>query len=63
MRTAGTKRRRATNDARACTVQLLLEFSESFNGSEYCEPYTGTATSTAMTMNDILVLEGDHHIQ
>ena len=49
------KRRRAnddrrSNDARACAAQSLLQLSESCTCSQYCEPYTGTASSTAMTM-------------
>ena len=59
------KRRRAnddrrSNDARACAAQSLLQLSESCNGSQYCEPYSDTASSTAMTMQDIEVLEGDN---
>ena len=52
--------RRRSNDARACAAQSLLQLSESCNGSQYCEPYTGTASSTGMTMQDIEVLEGDN---
>ena len=52
--------RRRSNDARACAAQSLLQLSENCNGSQYCEPYTGTASSTAMTMQDIEVLEGDN---
>ena len=42
------KRRRVDNDARACAAQSLLDLSESCNGSEYCELYSGIATSTKM---------------
>ena len=49
------------NDARACAVQSLLNLSESCNGSEYCEPYSGIATSTTMTIMDIEMLERDNN--
>ena len=39
-------------------AQSLLELSEDGNGSQFCEPHTGTFTSTDMSMNDIDVLEG-----
>lgn len=58
-RTVFTKKRRVANDERASAAQSLLELSESCNGSEYCEPYTGIASST--TMNDIVVLERENH--
>ena len=60
-RTVLTKKRRVANDKRASAAQSLLELSESCNGSEYCEPYTGVALSTTMTMNDIAVLERENH--
>ena len=48
------------NDARTCAAQSLLDSSESCNGSEYCEPYSGIATSTTMTVMDIETLERDN---
>ena len=38
-------------------AKSLLELSEDGNGTQFCEPHTGTFTLTAMSMNDIDVLE------
>ena len=38
----------------------LLDLSEDCNGSNYCEPYSGIATSTTMTEKDIEMFERDN---
>ena len=57
VRMAGTKKRRADNDNRMSAAQSLLDLSENGNGYQFCEPHTGTYTSTTMTMNDIDILQ------
>lgn len=46
------------------TLELVLLnhcwIHESYNGSEYCEPYSGIATSTTITINDIESLEREN---
>ena len=56
-RTVQVKRRRVLNDARYSCAVSLLELSESGNNLQYCEPHTGVASSTAMTIRDIDELE------
>ena len=55
-----TNNDKRANDANVCAAQSLLQLSESCNGSQYCEPYTGNASLTAMTTQDIEVLERDN---
>ena len=57
-RVVSTKKRRVDIDDRMSAAQSLLELSEDGNGSQFCEPHTGTFTSTDMSMNNIDVLEG-----
>jgi hypothetical protein len=38
-------------------ARSLLELAEDGNGSQFCEPYSGTASSTIMTIHDIEQLE------
>ena len=49
-RLASTKKRRVDISDRMSAAQSLLELSEDGNGSQFCEPHTGTFTSTAMSM-------------
>ena len=52
-----TKKRRVDNHHRMSAAQALLDLSEDGNGSQFCEPHTGTSTSTCMSMRDIEDLE------
>ena len=40
-----TKKRRVDNHHRMSAAQALLDLSEDGNGSQFCEPHTGTSTS------------------
>jgi len=56
-RMVSTKKRRVDNHHRMSAAQALLDLSEDGNGSQFCEPHTGTSTSTCMSMRDIEDLE------
>lgn len=56
-RTVSTKKRRVDISDRMSAAQALLDLSEDGNGSRFCEPHTGTFTSTSMSLSDIELLE------
>ena len=60
-RMACTKKRRIDNSERMSAACSLLQLSQDGNGSNFCEPHTGTSTATSMTMCDIEDLERGYH--
>ena len=63
-RITGSKRKRFANNDRVCAAQSLLDISDSGNGSQFCEPHSGIASSTIMSMHDIELIEvGLHTMQ
>ena len=60
-RMACTKKRRIDNSERMSAAWSLLELSQDGNGSNFCEPHTGTSTATSISMCDIEDLERGYH--
>ena len=56
-RVSAAKRRRAENNKRMAAAESLVSLAAGGNGIDYCEPYSGTGTMTAISMMDIRAME------
>ena len=56
-RTVSSKKRSVGNDDTMLAARSLIELAEDGNASQFCEPHSGTASSTTMAIQDIEQLE------
>ena len=48
---------RTENSKRIAAAESLIDLAESGNGSDFCEPHSGTGTMTDISMADLCVME------
>ncbi len=60
-RSAEVKKRRRENTARLEAAESLVQLYDEGNGEGYCEPHTGTASMTDLSMKDVEELLAKQH--
>ena len=58
-RTSVAKKRKEESSNKQAAAASLLQLSQAGNGTDYCDPHTGTCSMTDLTMKDLQQAETD----